>query len=492
MMSSALRQVRMVLLSAMLIGMSMRAATAQRPASPAATGGMGDAAPIAPFSDLSSVAATPAITVPSFAWDDTPSQCLNAVQVARRQMVRNLGLDTSFGPASIPGPLPPAIRDMGLRCRARLGTTPVPAREVRNAFALAVILDDQPGADKALEQWLASPQMLTDRGEAPVETRIKRITTAIRTYLQPGYFGLPPGVPGPQRDAHVARARALIPRLDSIGPRARLARVAMQELVLETETEWRNQANGSFVDPQRVIRDFTAFLPSIDSVGGIERVSQQYGLGILQTALNLVGARFLIDEKSAAPFADSLVHAMPRLGIIGQLLTIVGNGTRNFGGPVDPVHTQFWYSARGDSVWPVSGHVSLLIRSEVTLWEAAFIRQLMARYGSRGLRISALTKTKGYWDKGGTETGPRTAAQEAAQDSAFYLGYLKLPAALAITESQFRTLPNGWVVPVARKEDDRQGIALADANGHFVLALPSFDPTFLRAYLDRLMGLTAK
>ena len=300
-----------VVLCAVLVGTTAPVAVSQRSAtSPTRTDTLGGGAPIAPFTDLIAASNTPAAT---FAWDDTPSQCLNAIQVTLRETVRNLGLDTLFGPASVSGPLPPAIRDMGLRCRARLGTTSVPARELRNAFALAVILDDQPGADKALDQWIASPQTLADRGEASIETRVKRLTTAIRTYLQPGYygFGLPPDVPGPQRKTHLARARALIPRLDSIGTRARLARVAMQELALETETNWRNQANGSFADPQRVIHDFTALLPSIDSVGGLESVSSQYGLSLWEAELNLVSARFLIDEK--APRNSPIPSFMPCL-----------------------------------------------------------------------------------------------------------------------------------------------------------------------------------
>ena len=191
---------------------------------------------------------------------------------------------------------------------------------------------------------------------------------------------------------------------------------------------------------------------------------------------------------------------MPQLGLVGQVLTMIGHDLQSFGGPADPVSAKFWYSANGDRVWPVPGNVSLLIRSDESSWdgrvglrEAALVRQLMAWYGSHGLRITYLVSTKGYWDKGGTETGPRTTAQEAAQDSAFYLGYLKLPATIAITESQFLKMPNGWVLPVNQK---KQGLTprvmLVDSNGRFVFALPGIDPTFLRSYLDRLMGLTSK
>jgi hypothetical protein len=299
---------------------------------------------------------------------------------------------------------------------------------------------------------------------------------------------------GPQMDADAVRAQTLFERLDSLGPRVRDQRLAVQQFMLSTKLRQKEQATGMLDDPHRVLRDFTSLLAGADSAGGIQG-SATYGANWITVVLPLLGTRYLHDPKGTAAFVDSLVNATPRLGKLGPLMMGVASNLSNaFGSPVPPLQAQFWYHTQGDAVWPVPGHVSLLVLGGVTAKEAPMLRRLAKRYGPHGLRITVVEKTKGYWLKGGTETGPRTAAQEAAQDSAYYLGHLKLPVTLAITESSFARGSNGHVVqtsPVQYEHAWKGGrLVLVDATGHLLINLTVGEP-FLNTYLDRVMGLAS-
>lgn len=446
----------------------------------------GDPAPVAPFVDL-----MPTRNVAGhgdFARYDTPGQCHAAVLLALRETVRDPDRDTLPGPQQVANPIPPAVLTLGTQCQARFPLATTTPRELQNTFALAVMLDDTARSTAALERWLAAPPTLADRDETAHETQAKRMSSAIRAYL-------PRELTGAQRAAHLARARALLTRLEALGQSVRNQRLAMQQFIMETEFHWKQQETGNYGDPRAVLQNDLQLVAGIDSAGGVEG-AVPYGANGILLALELVNTRFLFDEKGVAAFADSVIRAHRNLGKLGDLFMALAQRASNaFGRPVAPLQAQFWYNTHGNAVWPVPGHVSLLLLGGIRVQDAAMLRRLMARYGPRGLQITVVDKTKGYWLRGGTETGPHTAAQEAAHDSTYYLGYLKIPASLAVFESTFARDSNGQVMQrdqVAYERDWRSGrMVLVDATGHLLFNVDANEP-FLVAYLDRVMGLSSK
>jgi hypothetical protein len=476
-------------LHGILFGLALlpSAAVAQRPAAAPSTSV--DPAPVAPFADPDTTRNIQGHE--TFTRYTTPGQCVGAILTARMELVRDPGRDTLFGPATMTDPFPAAVRDIGERCRAQVAATPVVPRELQNVFTLATLLHDTAGGDAARERWFAAPQTLEDRGETLLETRAKRIDTAITSYM--AY-----DLAGPLRKPYGARAHALFAQLDAMGSPVRNQRLAMQEYILGTESAWTVQETGRVRDPRQDLHDWMAFLAGIDSVGGIDGPAE-YGAGGLIPVGSVLTARFLLDRSSILQFADSAMEAMPKLGAVGALFALLAqNMVAGAGDTVPSLHGSFWYNTGGDTLWPSPGHFSLLVYNDLSLREAAFVRRLAARYGPKGLHMLVAVKTKGYWNRSGTETGPRTAAQEAAQDSAYYLGYLKLPTMLTVEETHFQQQPNGWWVqdqPVQHERDWSETggpvsnrMIMVDSTGKLFARLP-LSEAVAYAYLDLMMGL---
>jgi hypothetical protein len=415
-------------------------------------------------------------------YDDTPGGCLDQVLLARRVLERGLADRDTLPGVHIADTLPPSVRTAGLRCAARFPIASVAPRELRNAFELAVLLNDSVASAAALERWLALPQQtLTDRDESLSTTRAKRLEQAIRVYMNPDRAG-------PQLARDTVRARTLFSQLDALGPSVRDKRLAVQWFMLRTNFAWASAGLGA-EDDHRVFHDLSALLAGLDSAG-------QPGSSLLQeigpdVALRLLEAKYFLDPDNWSTYADSLVQSQPQASrpLYALMVSRVKPIVLQKNMPVAPLTAQFWYSATGDSVWPVPGHVSLLIRDRIgtmSVADAASIRRLVQRYGPRGLRVALVLETLGSWTKGGTETGPRTAAQEAAQDSAFYLGYLGLPVTLAIRESSFSHEATGHIVRTPHPYPMGPGILLADANGRMIVNFRLDDAT-LDKYLERAM-----
>jgi hypothetical protein len=390
-------------------------------------------------------------------------------------------------------PLPSAVRTMGETCRSRVppGANTSPA--LQSAFELALRLGDSTASLAALAQWLATPQTLADRGESAFDTRVKRFYTAITQLLDDN-------ITGPLQGWGVAQAKKMVPRLDSM--KAYSLSLATQQNILEAETEWRNQMAGKFAAPERVLHDYLALIPAFDSAS--DSVSLNVGKylgGVGFLIIRIEQAQDLIDKNHTMSLLDSLATHSTRAGpAAAAWMNTRKQDFAMVGQPVPSLHAQFWYNTHGDSVWPVPGHVSLIVMGEQSALNAPLLRLLAQRYGPRGLRICVVSKTKGYWNRNGTETGPRTAAQEAAQDSAYYLQYLKLPVTVAIAEAQFTRFPDGHYAQAAPVQYERDLVPLApygnfvltDASGRLLDTWGSGSGSrYMIARLDRLLGVNA-
>src|SRR6202000_1503705 len=133
----------------------------------AATGIPVDPTPVLPFADADATRNIQGHV--TFTRYTTPGQCLGAVISAQTELVQDPGVDTLFGPASMRDPLPPAVREIGERCRAQIATRPVAPRDLQNVFTLATVVYDTVGGDAPRARWLAAPQTLEDRDETPIE-----------------------------------------------------------------------------------------------------------------------------------------------------------------------------------------------------------------------------------------------------------------------------------------------------------------------------------
>jgi hypothetical protein len=377
-----------------------------------------------------------------------------------------------------------------------LGAVPA-AAEFESAFELAILLSDSTGSATALGRWLAAPQTLGDRGESPVDTRLKRLMTAVNRYYDPN-------APVEMRAWSLAYGPTLVAQLNAMGPLAHAARLTTQFSIVDAALVWRNQIAGTFAEPARVLHDEMALIPAFDSATSTELTSKYGGTeGFIP--LRIRQAQAIIDEPRVLPLLDSLAtHPSGNGNISKDAATEVTRWksmNTQAGHPVPPLHAQFWFHTQGDTVWPVPGHISLLVMGDVAESEARFLRRLAQRYTSHGLRLTIVTKTKGYWTRSGTETGPRTAAQEAAQDSAYYLNYLHLPVTVAIAETPFVTRPDGYVVqsaPVDYERDwinppnDGGSLVLVDARGQILKRWDGFDEAWVIAYLDHLFNVQTR
>ena len=454
-----------------------------------------NSAPVAPFADPDTTRnRNGTATVTRYT---TMGQCVSAVFTALKELVREPGVDTLFGPASMLDRFPPSVRAIGERCRTQVSGTPIDAGNVQNVFTLATLLYDTVGDAAARERWFAAPQGLADRDETLTATKAKRIDSAIFNYV----YG---DLAAPMRKPYGARAHALFAQLEALGQPVRLQRLAMQEHILGAEIRWTVQETGRVRDPHQDIHDWLEWLAGVDSVGGtMEPGPGEYGANAVTPLAGIIQAQFLLDPKHVVPLVDSIVQGNPKLNAnaLGAFFRLWAHDVAGgIGSSVPPIHGAKWYNAAGDTVWPIAGQFSLLVDSALSLSEAAKLRRVTARYGPHGLRSLVVLKTLGYWDQNGTETGPRTAAQEMAQDSAFYLGYRKLPVMLTVEEAQFRQLPNGWwqqVAPVQYEREwgapqgggDRIRMIMVDSTGKLFAKIPLGDEAYMYALLDKMMGL---
>jgi hypothetical protein len=454
-------------------------------------------APVAPFADPSATRNRSGHG--AFALPQSYGQCVAAIHLARREAAQqDSSQDTLPESLQQPHPLPAPVQAMGERCRARvatqsvLGLGMVPASaELQSAFELAVLLGDSTGSVAALDHWLAAPQTLGDRGESPFDTRLKRMMTAVTLYYDIN-------APVALRAWSLAYGPTFVARLDSMGPRAHAARLTTQFSIVDAATEWRNQIAGTFADPERVLHDEMALIPAFDSATPTELMSK-YGGRFGFITVRIRQAQSLLDERRVLPLLDSLAIHPSLNGNIGKEAANEAAQWKwmnaEAGHPVPPLHAQFWFHTQGDTIWPVPGHISLLVMGEVSESDALFLRRLAHRYTSHGLRMTVVTKTNGYWTRSGTATGPRTPAQEAAQDSAYYLDYLQLPATVAIVETPFVTQPDGYVVQRTPVEYERDWVDTSGSGGNLVLVDPNgkllkrwavFNEPYVIAYLDHL------
>jgi hypothetical protein len=431
--------------------------------------------------------------------ESTAATCLAAVQLARVELERSPYQDT-LAPATrlALDTLSSAARAVGAQCRQAFTTQSVPARDLSNLFTLALQLGDSSFATATAARWVKSPQIQpTDREETPFTTQCKRLSTIIKLYLNRDTSNL-------SFPATLASIQPWMSQLDALGtPAQRWALQAHADIIL---AQWKQMSLMGQWTPDHTIPTILDFLMKTDAVNSAQRPKMGTILTLLEALLQ---ARGFVDPHGITAFYDSLsansqtVIASYKLGG-GQLdrvmrglfvtpFTLTGNA-------VTPVSGALSYHAPGlvnaNNTWPNPGRVSLLVifANELGIDRAATLRRLATQYGAQGLSITLLTKTRGYWLKSGTHTGPVSPAQEAAEDSAYYLGYLHLPVTLMVDSTTFKRdtegrLFQGAPAPFESVYGSKLGmVVLADRTGHVVVQDVVRDEARLTAYVRKALG----
>jgi hypothetical protein len=136
----------------------------------------------------------------------------------------------------------------------------------------------------------------------------------------------------------------------------------------------------------------------------------------------------------------------------------------------------------------------MTVPDKLGLNQAAMLRRFVAQYGAHGLSITLVTKTHGYWLKNGSQTGPVSAAQEAADDSAYYLDYLHLPVTLMVDSTMFvrdseHRLRQAAPVAFESTYGSQDGmIVLTDRTGHIIVSDVIGNEAELSAYVRKALG----
>jgi hypothetical protein len=231
--------------------------------------------------------------------------------------------------------------------------------------------------------------------------------------------------------------------------------------------------------------------------------------GFLGLLIPLLQARGFVDPHGVTAFYDSLVAHSPTMSYVDtvnsrfwdRLFRKYYIAPFAMTGQIAPVMSgtyryQATEAAATSPTWPNAGHVSLLvmIRNDFSPSRAAMLRRLAAQYGAQGLTITLITKTNGYWLKDGPNTGPMPPAEEAAHDSAYYLGYLRLPFTLMVDSTTFthdseHRLIQAAPVPFESAYGARNWMmVLTDRTGHVIVADVIDDEVRLSAYVRQAFG----
>jgi hypothetical protein len=376
------------------------------------------------------------------------------------------------------------VRTLGTRCWAAVSTSAGVTQDPQSVLALALQLGDSSLVATTMAHWITSPAVQpTDRNEPPLAMQYKRLATAVNMALDRNASELPFATT-------LAFVQSLVHQMEALGPSVRKSVMATRATIVLWQLDHTIRM-GQW-QPAQTTALVTDYLRQSDAAALQDRPSLTLRAFLLSALLR---ARAFADPHGVMAFYDSLCTASPTVNEfnthrsavasqqIGQLLRMqLLEPLASAGNSVPPLSGTYWYhtshtTATGNA-WPEMGHVSLLvpIEDELDLSTAAMLRRLAAQYEDKGLSITLVTKTHGYWLKNGTQTGPVSPAEEAVDDSAYYLGYLHLPVTLVVVPTEFTRDSEHRLQQAARVQyesayDQRKdAMILVDRTGHLILS----------------------
>jgi hypothetical protein len=338
------------------------------------------------------------------------------------------------------------------RCGARLDPGKVPERELLDLAELYLWRGEDSSAVAIVEGRLASGA----GARRPVADRAWALSNAIRILLN-------------VRPARTDVARELASRLDRMGAEAASARVAAHAGLAEHYRALNDTANLR-VEANAVI-----------AAGAL--ASEDERAPLVSTLIRSYAHLATIESDRGDRDATLAVYARAATELertnpgLGRYMNSLAAPYRLLGRRAENLEARWWFNARDSAApHPRPGKLSLVVFVDADCGyrcEPAYdmYRRLAESYGPQGLEIIYLARTVGFFK----DKGPLEPSEEAQISRAFFLDTLRLPGALAVSETKFTHKPDGrrtnlpdpnvrryggrgWSMPAYTVLVDREGV----------------------------------
>jgi len=361
---------------------------------------------------------------PAYA-DYDVEECAAAVYRTQRQAAWGARDDTLAVKARLLRPEPAMVVEAARRCSAHLAFAQLPTTAQPTLLRLWLVA----GADTT---FMAALHASVAHVPTPAE-RAARLADAAFLLLD-------------MHPIRLALADGVAQELDRLGGPGSRAAFGVYTHLLTSARDVGDDALGARDLPRAL--HAVATYAQFDSVHLRSSPGERQMLAIGAAALQRIGTRDrLLSEQGPADFVDSLRHDLAAQAAAYHVhgpdsAGAVQAGLRGGGLPAPPIEAGFWFS-RPDSqaAYPRKGLVSLVVFVDERCGPQCYgdygaLQRLKQRFGER-LDVVVVTGTKGYF----RESPPLEPAAEAAVLREYFLDRLKLPAALAVTNTPFVTLP---------------------------------------------------
>ena len=410
----ARRQVMLIGIACGVVG-SSAPLLAQAPPAPSAPSRDANKPPTDPTNPIPDVVIDPFKALPSdtgrmthgdlsYATYRLPPQCYAAVDRLRRTTLRNTARrDTMpYGvrirdTTRIPG----NVLVAGRTCLANFDINAVDSGMLHHMLELGLLLGDTKVSDMAERRWLSLQPTVEDSGAV--------LTTIVRLSLSESHFD-------------EWRARNALACLDSLGERARTARL---------------RGHADMLVHAKAVFDIPAMRREASIVYAL-----QMALETRKEYVELIGPEPEVvmwdDPSNAAAILGPHTHPffrssfIPPIALLGKSALPV-KPTLVFGGELPP---QLGRNGRVTLVGKWNLEVGMPAPAV-----GAMLRRLYQKYHDAGLDIVVYQVTEGY--SGWTVGRPQTPEQEAAALKWLFLDHLKFPATLAVETTQYTFAPDG-------------------------------------------------
>lgn len=337
-----------------------------------------------------------------------PEQCL----AAARRVVDSVqwGARPDTMPFDTRDTLPAAAAATARRCGARFRVAAVERQSLSALRDLALMAGEDSVARAVTERQIADA-----RGK-PLAERAAVLVRAVHAYTT-------------ARPLRLDAVREYLRRLDALGPDASVERVTAHAEFANVYVVGMLDV-GMFQEEMKAIGDIVEHLPpKLRAADPAFWQAQELAvhMGVTQASALRDGPSAALAEMSARGWTEG---------------TMLGRRAPAIAAP-------HWFARSDGAPRPRAGHVSMLVSVDDRCGVQCFpyyatLRRIARRFPA--LDITLMAHTHGSFRL----RPPPTPAEEAALDSAYFLGALQLPGALAVDETPYTMLPE----PDGRRLDD--------------------------------------
>lgn len=354
-----------------------------------------------------------------------PSQCITGVSRMTSFYWRDKRADTAHY-ATLKDTLPRMVRDSLRSCVAHFNVATVPDQQVVPMLDIALALDDD---------------ALANAVAARADKIIQALPPAKRPWMIEkvalSFLGATP--------MRLARAREYMHALDAMGASAAYERFSTHFMSGMLTFSLGNVAVAD-EDVKAMVAAF-ADLGHAEQLNIVDSLARGYGTYMQVMQLSQKGNVLLAALDSAK---NLLVPLTQNGGPWAQysrarVEASFGAYSRQAGGlgtKATTLHAERWYGVPGDTVFPKSHRVTIVVVGHpagISFELLAVLRRLHDAYAAKGLDIVASTYTTGWFR---TTVVPKPA-DEMDDFQHWFEDYLHFPVALAAEESQWGRLPDG-------------------------------------------------